>query len=269
MRADTPPEISQEFRYFLHAWRRDPGSGLERCNELFGTDGERVRSMRSRGTFLTFEQVEEARAVRKIVDTVEREWEPETPFMGYESLADQSRVAILRQRGEEGTRWAVFPCQRESFPSRIPSKPADLDADGYRVHVVGGADVGWRHGEPVVHGALEVRSWGDTSLARQTGLLEEIEAVELRAASVRGKEPEEVGLAPRAERSATPERTGEVRAEFEFPLETVVYRTYREKPEFCTWFVVEYSADLFGLPETWRRFWMTVNVGDHGEPTSP
>jgi hypothetical protein len=85
--------------------------------------------MRSRGSFLTYEELEDRTAVRAIVEAVEGQWEPEDPLMGYRAMADRSRVAIVR-REDNGMGWAVFPCDEQSFPHQISSGPADLDTGG-------------------------------------------------------------------------------------------------------------------------------------------
>lgn len=262
MGTDSTSETEPGFRYFLHACRRDPRSGLERCSELIATDGERVRTLRGRGAFLTFEEVEEARTAQQVVDTIEREWEPASALLGYRAMADKSNVAIVRQDGPGGGRWVVFPCGGRSFPSEMPTRPADVEADGWRVHLVAGAHVGWRRGEPVLRGALEVRSWGDTALVRQTDFLEKLDTVELRATVEKRGSPEEIEIAPRSERVVRPRRTSDVRADFEIPVEQIVYRHFRDNPSFCAWFVLKYSPDLFEIPETWRRYWMSVEVDE-------
>jgi len=260
MHTEPRGETGGEFRYFLHAWRRDPGSGLGRCNELFATDGGRVRMVRGRGSFLTFEEIDGRETARRIVETIEREWKPEAVLLGYDAPTEHSCVAILRHGDEEAARWAVFPCGRAAFPSEISSGPADLESDGWRVHLVGGGEVGWRGGEPVLRGALEVRAWGATSIDRQVELLEAVRSAQLRAFSGEEGEFSEVGLVPRSECRVRPERTEADRLEFEFPLDRVIYRKYSGRADFRLWYELECAPDLFPVPEPWRRLWMRVEV---------
>ena len=249
------------FDYFLHAWRCDSETGLRRLAELFATDGKRVRSLRSRGSFLTYEELEAGEIARQIVDAIDREWVPESRLMGFESLSDHQRVAIMHQADSAEANWAVIPCDEEHFPAEALASTAFAAADARRQHLVAGTEVVWRSGRPHVQAALEVRSW-DNSPVEQLGgrLLEGVGSVELRSTVDRADEPDEIGLVESKHRRVAPSRTSEIRLEAEFPLDSVIFQNFRDDPTFQAWLVLEFDTEFICVPENWRRFWITVDL---------
>ena len=251
---------SSAFQYFLHLWREDPETGARQLGELLGTDGERVRSLRSRGSFLTFEEVEALRVAGEIVETVEGEWEPEAPFFGFESLSDTEMVAILHNTRQIDEQWAVFPCVDHSFPPGELTETAVTAQEGTRHHVICGAEIQWQSGKPYVEAALEVRSWKQEDVRQAAELLEHVESWELRATAERRGDIQEVGLVPEGDRRVRPDPVADGRLEAEFPLDSVILQNLSDHPSVQPWFVLQFDTDICPVPEIWRRFWMSFDL---------
>lgn len=249
-----------DFQYFLHVWREDHYTGLRRLSELLGTDGELVRSMRSRSSFVTYEQLEDLRVAQNIITTIEREWKPEAPFIGHESLSDREMVAILHDRRDVDEKWAVFPCDDHRFSAGELTQRAVTAKEAVRQHLIGGAQIAWKSGEPMIEAAIELRSWKDEGRVGGAQVLEHIEGWELRALAERRGELQEIGLVPEDEIRAVPVRASDARVEATFPVDPVIFRTFKDRPSFQTWFVLESDAELFAVPDMWRRFWMSVEL---------
>ncbi len=256
MQRERASSTSSGFRYFLHAWRAEPTTGTDRRAQLVGTDGSRVRAVRGRGAFLTVEQVREPMIARNIVEIIECEWEPEAPFFGHESLADAEKVAILSNGPDADRQWAVFRCPERDFQTGELIDETLAGSEALRRHLIGGARVAWRSGQPRIEAALEVRSWRESG--ESLGLLEHVEQWELRATTARRGGREEIGLVPEGARSTEPKRRDEGRLEAAFPLDRAMYRNFGDESSFQAWFVVQFDRHLVSVPEIWRRFWMAV-----------
>lgn len=261
-----PPTSSEPptsgFQYYLHVWRDDPETGARRLADLLGTDGARVCSMRSRGSFLTFEEVEALDVARTIVDTIEGEWEPEAPFFGYESLSDSEMVAILHNARQVEQQWAVFPCTHRECSTGELTEAAVTANEGSRHHLIAGNEVVWESGEPFLRGAIEARSWQQQDVEEAAGLLEHVESWQLRATAERRDEIREVGLVAEEDREVVPEAPVDGRLEAEFPLDRVIMQNYADQPTFQPWFVLQFDSGLFSVPDIWRRFWMSIELDD-------
>ncbi|MFB6373780.1 MAG: hypothetical protein ABEN55_11895 [Bradymonadaceae bacterium] len=259
------PQISDDrsrsrFQYHLHIWSDHPATGARRLAELLATDGHLVRSLRSRGSFLTYEEVEAFKLGKDLVDTVEGEWEPEAPFFGFESLSDTEMVAILHDPHQLDEQWAVFPCLDHRFTPGELTETAVAANDGIRHHLIGGAEIGWSSGEPHLEAALEARSWRQRDVEGAVELLDHIESWELRATAERRGEIEDVGLSPQSERSVEPSAPSDGRLEAEFPIDQVIRQNFADHPSFQAWFVLQFDTDVFCVPENWRRFWMAIDL---------
>jgi len=249
------------FRYFLHAGRTHPETGTRRLGELLGTDGQRVRSLRSRGTFLTFEQVEQTEIARHIVETIEGEWEPDAPFFGYESLADVEQVAILSNGPDADQQWAVFPCADHEMRTPEVLESAVTEREAIRQHLIGGARLAWQSGEPYIQAAIERRNWeGDDDAGRDIAVLQHVEQWELRATVDKDRSEREVGLVPEHDQATEPRPPEGGRLETSFLLDRVIFQNFADRDSFQAWFVLQFDCQLLPVPENWRRFWMAVDL---------
>jgi len=252
------------FQYYLHVWRDEPETGASRLAELLATDGKQVRSLRSRGSILTFEEVEALDVATDIVRTIEGEWQPDAPFFGYESLSDTEMVAILHDAGRVDEQWAVFPCEDRQFSPGHVVEPAVTANDGTRHHLIAGAEVVWRSARPHLEGAIEARSGKQRDVEDALRLLDHIEAWELRATAECDGEIQEVSLAAERARTVEPEAPAGGRLEAEFSLDQVILQTFAGRPSFQAWFVLQFDLGAFCVPDNWRRFWIAVDPGGSG-----
>jgi hypothetical protein len=260
MQRNRPRLSAAQFRYFLHAGRTHAETGTRRLGKLLGTDGQRVRSLRSRGTFLTFEQVEQPDIARHIVDTIEGEWEPEAPFFGYESLADVEQVAILSNGPDVDQPWAVFPCADHEMRTSELLESAVTEQEAIRQHLIGGARLAWQSGEPYIEAAIEERNWAADDTRRGDEVLDHIEKWELRATVDREQNGGEVGLIPDDDRATEPRTPEARRLETSFLLDQVIFQNFADRDSFQVWFVLQFDRQLLPVPENWRRFWMAVDI---------
>ena len=255
------PTPNPGFRYFLHAWRREEQTGLDRLAELMATDGSRVRSVRSRGAFVTYEELEQQELAGQIVEAIDREWVPGSRLMGYESLSDRKMVAILHRGEPSAGNWAVIPCTDQHFPREALTSSNFVVDDARRQHLVAGADVVWRSGRPLVQTAVEGRVWGEETNRASRGLLEAVEAIELRATVDRGDGSDEIGLVESSRRRVEPTGACRGRLEAKFPLDSVIFQNFGREATFQPWLLLEFEPDFLCVPQSWRRFWMTVEFG--------
>lgn len=260
MQRNRPRLSATRFRYFLHARRPHPETGTRRLGELLGTDGQRVRSLRSRGTFLTFEQVEQAEIARHIVETIEGEWEPEAPFFGYESLADVEQVAILSNGPDADQPWAVFPCEDHEMRTPELLESAVTEREAIRQHLIGGARLAWQSGEPYIEAAIEGRNWEGDDPRGDDSVLGYVEQWELRATVDQEQTEEEIGLVPEDDRATEPRPPESGRLETSFLLDQVIFQNFADRDSFQVWFVLQFDRQLLPVPENWRRFWMAVDI---------
>ena len=125
--------------------------------------------------------------------------------------------------------------------------------------MVGGAELRWRHGEPYVETALELRN-DAASLGFDRSLSEHVEFVELCATVAPDDEVRGVGLVPEGARRRRPTETSPLRAEAVFPLSAVVFRQFRGAPTFQPWFCLQFDESFVSAPPIWRRFAMKVDL---------
>jgi hypothetical protein len=256
---------ASRFRYFLHARHTHSETGTRRLGELLGTDGQRVRSLRSRGTFLTFEQVEQPEIARHVVETIEGEWEPDAPFFGHESLADVEQVAILSNGPDADQPWAVFPCADQEMRTPELLESAVTEKEAIRQHLIGGARLAWQSGEPYIEAAMEERNWQKRGQLRGgDAVLEHIEQWELRATVDKQQPGEEVGLVPEPDRVTEPPGPEAGRLETSFLVDQVIFQNFADRDSFQAWFVLQFDRQLLPVPENWRRFWMAVDIKRDG-----
>lgn len=259
------PSIPDSLAFRYHLWRKHEHRRVLNgfYPEILATDGHTVRRLLSQDRKLLFQEFPDKQVANTIISRIEEAAGPGVQMMGYKRSENAKSVAILQTGpSAQAPGWLAFPYSSHTLEFEDdPTIPFQRAMMMPQDSILGGARVAWRSGSLELQLALEQRKLPES--LSSLDLLAYIEDVEVCALSYKRGEPKIMDLSVEDEGSVQLKRPYPFRLEGRMSIEPSIFKAF-QRTDSQLWIKMKFSREMFCLPDTWRSFWIEVDVADAG-----